>query len=111
MGISSLSRKPLRIAFAAGLAISTLLANGTAVALLWAQGVDFATLYRQLPNGSGFQIKPLVASYKWLLGILLLVNIGLLIYLLVRQKSWYALGFALGASVPMGYLILILTAA
>ena len=87
------------------LAIGTLLVDGIAVAFLWAAGVDFATLDRVLPDGSGFQIKPLTAGYKWLLGALLLANLDLM------QRRWFAWSFALGAAVPMCYLLFILASA
>jgi hypothetical protein len=108
---TSSSGKLLRIGLVVALAIGTLLLNGMAVALLWAAGVDFATLDRELPNGSGFQIKPLAATYKWLLGALLAANIFLLNYLLAKQRRWYALGFIMGAAAPMVYLVTILASA
>jgi len=93
------------------LAIGTLLVDGIAVAFLWAAGVDFATLDRVLPDGSGFQIKPLTAGYKWLLGALILANLGLFVFLRLKQRRWFAWSFALGAAVPMCYLLFILASA
>lgn len=89
------------------IAIGTILLDGFLVAWVWGTGVDFATLDRVSPGGSGFQINPLPIGYKWLLGAVLVANIGLL-YSLARKKWQYALGFAVGAIVPMGYIILIL---
>jgi hypothetical protein len=109
--MNAFSSKLLRIGLVVALAIGTLLVDGAAVALLWAEGVDFATLDRELPNGSGFQIKPLTTGYKWLLGALLAVNIGLFLYLLSKQQRWYALGFVMGAAAPMAYLVAILVSA
>gem|GEM_PF-6445884 len=99
------------IGLVVALAIGTLLVDGLAVAFLWAAGVDFATLDRVLPDGSGFQIKPLSAGYKWLLGALLLANLSLFLFLLLKQRRRFALGFALGAALPMCYLLFILASA
>jgi hypothetical protein len=111
MSTNASSDRLRRIGLIVALAVGTLLADGIAVAFLWATGVDFATLDRVLPDGSGFQIKPLTAGYKWLLGALLLANIGLFLVLRLKQRRWPAWGFALGAVLPMCYLLFILVSA
>ncbi|MBH8570681.1 hypothetical protein KB206_17445 [Microvirga sp. STS02] len=90
--------------------IGALLLDGFLVAWIWADGVDFATMDRVMPGESGFHIDPLPLSYKLLLGLLLLINFGLL-YLLSKRSRQYAWGFAAGAIVPMGYLLFILASA
>ena len=100
-----------RVATVVAIGISTLVLDGLIVTWLWGTGVDFATQDNVLPGGSGFQINSLPGSYRWLLGALLVVNIGLLVYLLAKGKRRYALSFTVGAAVPMSYLIGILAAA
>ncbi|MBO2010478.1 hypothetical protein [Hymenobacter negativus] len=102
------SSKLARVGAILAILIGTLLLNGFIVAYLWGTGVDFATQDIVLPAGSGFQINPLPASYKWLLGAVLVANMGALLYLLIRSKRYYVLSFAAGAAVPMSYLISIL---
>ena len=91
--------------------ISTLLLDGFIIAWLWGTGVDFAIMDRVLPGESGFNINPLPNSYKWLLSAVFVANILLLFYFLTKRKRLYALSFATGAVIPMGYLILILASA
>ena len=100
-----------RVVTILAIVIGTLVLNGLIVTWIWGTGVDFATQDIVLPGGSGFQIKPLPDSYRWLLGALLAANIGLLGYLLAKRKRQYALCFAVGATVPMGYLIMIVASA
>ena len=88
--------------------IGTLLLDGFMVAWLWGEGVDFATMDM---GSSDFQINPLSSTYRWLLGAVFIANIGLLVYLMTNGKRRYALSFALGAAVPMGYLVVILASA
>jgi hypothetical protein len=94
-----------RFGLAVALTIGTLLVDGVIVAWLWATGVDFATMDRVEQGEPGFQIKPLLISHRWLLGAVLAANIGIVLYLLMKQRHWYALGFAVGATVPMLYLV------
>jgi hypothetical protein len=89
----------------------TLLLNGLLVLWLWAAGVEFATMDRVQPGESGFHIGPLPSMHKVLLIIILITNAWLLIYLIVRRKRQYALSFAAGAAVPMGYVLYILASA
>ena len=104
---SMLSRAVVTLA----IIISTLLLDGFIVAWLWGTGVDFATQDIVPPGGSGFQINPLPDSYQWLLAAVFVANIGVLLYLLAKGRRQYALSFAVGAAVPMGYLVNILTSA
>ena len=91
--------------------ISTLLLDGLLVAWLWGTGVDFAIMDRVMPGESGFLINPLPDIYQGLLGAVFVANTGLLVYLLLKRKRLYVLSFAIGAAVPMGYLISILASA
>jgi hypothetical protein len=97
---------PIRqLLLSVAVALVTLLLDGTAVLLLWVEGVDFATIDNPRLGESGFRINPLTVNYKLLLGCLLATNIGIVFYMLVKQKRWYAFGFALGAVVPIAYVI------
>lgn len=91
--------------------VGTLLIDGFVVAWVWGTGVDFATQDIVPPGGSGFQINPLPVGYKWILGAVLLINILMSLYLLATGKRRNALSFAVGAAIPMGYLIAILISA
>lgn len=105
------SSKLSRVAIILAIIIGTLILDGLIVVWLWGTGVDFAIQDTVPPGGSGFQINPLPGSYRWWLSALLAANIGLLAYLLAKGKRRYALSFAVGAAVPMGYLIEILMSA
>lgn len=98
----------VRLVIYAVVLVGTFLLDGVLVALLWANGVDFATLDRVPPGGSGFQINPLPDSYKLLLLGILAANVSILLYLLAKRRLWYAASFVAGATVPMNYLIRVL---
>ena len=102
---------PSRAVVILAIIIGTLLLDGFIVAWLWGTGVDFATLDIVPPGGSGFQINPLPGGYQWLLRAVFAANIGLLVYFLAKGKRTHALSFAVGAAIPMGYLIEILVSA
>jgi hypothetical protein len=99
------SRPILRASIVLAIAIGTLLLNGLVAVWLWAEGVNFATIDRVQPGESGFRIDPIPGSYKWLLSAVFVVNVGVLMYLLAKKKRQYALSFAAGAAMPMGYIL------
>ena len=105
------SSKLSRVGVVLAIIIITLLLDGFIVAWLWGTGVDFAIMDRVLPGESGFNIKPLPNRYKWLLSAVFIANIVLLFYFLTKRKRLYALSFAVGAFIPIIYLILILASA
>ncbi|MFD1470816.1 hypothetical protein ACFQ48_21515, partial [Hymenobacter caeli] len=73
-----ISNKLSQIGIVLAIVLSTLLVDGLVVAWLWVVGVDFAIMDRVVPGESGFHINPLSNSYKWLLGVILVIYSTLL---------------------------------